>query len=429
MREGFPVAGPVNFTLRCLIARYFTKEGTEKEKDDLVDDMFSSLINYGIISIFEKIHPLDNKKIMKATAIVERHHIKTLINPNDENDNEDVNCAVIHYIATNPTHLGISDDMFVIALLKEIVNQLKTDTPKIKYLYIVTKSNRYEVLDTNDCFDTMGFESNDLVQIDNQEVKVATMNKKFYDKLDLYDTDDGKIGPYVFQTMLPQNYTHLLVKKYKDKIGVTSCHEYLHERNMDDFETTLLNKPLIKKIKEAIATLESSNETEIKIPNNRAGALSSSTTDRACAWKAAIMLVEIYDADKAERMKQSLSFDPDTYNDLLFFRKENSLCSLLDAFNLRLKRPTYSNSHTKKPPRVTQKEYKSFVMNAESGLFICLLQNSDKCQTHAVGIDARNKHLYDPATSSDKMELNEDSLKKCCNGLDCIAFTTVGMLS
>jgi hypothetical protein len=54
MREGFPVAGPVNFTLRCLIARYFTKEGTEKEKDDLVDDMFSSLINYGIISIFEK---------------------------------------------------------------------------------------------------------------------------------------------------------------------------------------------------------------------------------------------------------------------------------------------------------------------------------------------------------------------------------------
>lgn len=430
VKEGYPPGGNINCLLKCIIARYFTKNGTNEEKNNLVDDIFSSLINYGTVSIFTKDSPFTVNKVMQATAIVELHHIKELTNPDDKNDVEEVDCAVIHYIACNPNHLGIFDNMYIVALLKEIVSILKANKPKIKTLYIVTESKRYQVLELDLHFEKFGFEPTTLVEVDKQVVHFATMNDTFYNKLDLFPTSQNDIGYVEFLLMNPEHYNYVMIKEYKDNIAVTAHHEHLGVRNMDNFESMLLNRPLIQKIKDAIKTVETTDETEITIKNYRAGATSSSSTERACSWKAAIALVELYHCDKAERMKSSLSFDPSIYNDLLFFGSEsNSLHYLLKDFDLKFKRPTYPNNHVKKGQKVRKAEYKSFVMNAKEGLFICLLKNSDLASTHAVGIDARTKTLFDPDTSNDEMPLNDETLKKCCNGLNCVGFEVVGMIS
>ena len=399
-------------------------------KEELKRDIFSSLTNFGAISIMSQVTKTSTTKTMQATAIVEWHHIKTLSYNNDPNDSEDVNCAAIHYIAGTPFHLGIVSNHWVKALLGEIVSRLLNTKPKIKRLYVVTDAKFFEVMEEEEeVFINFGFEKTDLVTFDGKTVEYADIDDEFINKVCISSEFRTALKHHSFVKWIPDDFNYILVKRYKDDIGVSTYHQILGTRYINDYESKISSTKLINFIKDAIKKIEEGHDEPIKIMNNRAGALSNQTVTRSCAWEACIELVEPYDIKRAQLMRNGLNFMKEKYYDLLIFSNDvNSLHALLHGFSIELFKPLITGGQTQTKQRVPKKDYKNHVMNAEDGLFICLLKNSNHSMTHAIGINAYHREVYDPSTSQKTMKLNEQTLTKCCNDLDCIAFEVVGQL-
>ena len=395
-----------------------------------IKDTFSS---YGAFTILSD--PNGSTKRVEAVAIVEMLHIKTLINPRDKNDKVDENCAAIHYIATNPDHYGIAGSVYIKALYENIATTLSTQKPKVKTVYHVKSASFFEVLDDDENYASFGFEANDHVDFDEKLVVSAPISR-FIEQNEMSDDDKQSLGDYEVKHWRNDRFSKLLIEK--DENGrdpiIYTVHQFLGTIKIKNAETTLEsfgNARLQSSIADAVNEVTEGRQTSVTINNKRAGAISNISEKRACAWEASICLVERYNIETAVGMRNMLIFEKATYSDInLFGNEENTLHNLLQGFGLTLKKPTYTDVLLKggKRRKVEKKDYKSFVMSATEGLYVCLLKDSNNCSNHAVGIDTSNNRVYDSYTSLKDMPLNEETLKRCCGGLDCIAFEVVGRI-
>lgn len=425
-----------NCALKCIISRYFPIDNTEEAHQELINDIKKCFSHYGAVSIYANEDSTKKKQDhndMQATAIVEYHHIKEFINVDDLTDTENEHCAIIHYIATNPKHLGLETNQYIKALLNKISDELQCIKPKLKTVYLVTKGTFFDTLESGNesLYESLGFKQNSYVTFDKKTAASCSF-KTFNHNNVLSAKNQRKIGKYSNSVWRPEEFEYIKVFRCKVKDnGIFSYHKYLGEKNCKDYAKALRNGLIVNEINAAILALDDGhNDSEIIIQNMRGRSRSMVNKRDVSAWEASICLLERYNTeDTQQRMVQSLHFESEKYEDLRFFGStDNTLYTKLKVFDYALKKPIYPKDHLKATQKVEKKDYKSIVMNAKEGCFVCLLTDSNNCSTQIIGIDATIRKVYHLRTCKSSMPLNEATLTKCCGGLECIAFAAVGVI-
>jgi hypothetical protein len=419
--------------IKCIIGRYFPLHNTDTNHQLLIEDIRKCFTHFGAVSIYETkdlSQPHIKNKVMQATAIIDYYHTEKVVNENDLNNIKTQHNAVIHYIATNPTYPGLNNNHYISALFEKIKIELLATKPKISKVYIVTKSVLFDTIDSDvhNMYTSFGFNHVNDVTIDGKTTASCEL-KHLTNRCKLHRDYEKEIGEYFNVVWRPKNFDFINVKKCKDGNGIFTHHKHLGIKPFNEYASVLTNTNMINEINAAIVSLDSDEANEFQILNTRPTSRSMVNHNSLVVWEISCCLLDKYDNTTPDKMRQNMSFNESVYYDLTIFGKgPSTLYRKLKEFNYEVKRPIYPSGHPHAGSAVTREDYKSVVMNAKEGLFVCMITDSNKNSTHVIGIDAFVNVLLAPSIQTKPMPVNEETLTKCCGNLTCIGFYSVGVI-